>query len=136
MKKIILFLLVIIIVFTACDLVAPLDLEEIDRTNEYDPEGEDFSGTETVDTDGDGISSWEDVDEIQIEGSDEEIVYIDINSIVLIIKQLNPEVITAYRIQISTDNNFASNIVLDEPALDSNEFTVPAGTLANNTTYY
>ena len=66
MKKIILFLLVLLLAFTTCDIFSPVDLEELDRTNEYDPESEDFSGTVTVDTDGDGIADISDPDEINL----------------------------------------------------------------------
>ncbi len=125
MKKILILTLLILIIMTSCrDIINPVD-----------PESDNYVGFESLDYDGDGIGSYEDVDEIAIAGPENGIVITDTASTVLIIQLLNPEVVTFYRIQISTDSSFVSN-VFDSSTLTSNVFTVPAGTLANNTTYY
>ena len=104
--------------------------------NPVDPEAENYVGVESVDLDGDGVGSYEDVDEIVIKNPSDGAVIFDIVNFKLIIQPLNPEKITKYHIQISTSSSFVSNIVFDDSTLTSNEFTVPAGILANNTSYY
>ena len=103
--------------------------------NPVDPGSDTYTGVESVDFDGDGVGSYEDVDEIVIEGPVDGVVIMETASPILTIQLLNPEVITFYRIQISTDISFVSN-VFESSILTSNVFTVPAGTLANHTTYY
>jgi formylglycine-generating enzyme len=127
MKKSIVLIIVFSILFITCN-------NHI-FDNPVDPESEDFSGAESVDTDGDGNGLYEDVDEIVIEGPKDRIIITDTASPVLTIQLLNPEVVTAYHIQISIDSDFIYNIVLDDNTLSSNVFTITAGTLANNTTY-
>jgi len=104
--------------------------------NPVDPESDLYIGHESIDNDGDGIGSYEDVDEITIARPSDGVSITDGTNPELTIQLLNPEVITAYRIQISTDSTFLSNIIFDDDSLLSNIFNVPAGTLANNTTYY
>jgi formylglycine-generating enzyme required for sulfatase activity len=128
MKKSIILIIVFSILFITCNNHV--------FDNPVDPESEDYSGVDSVDTDGDGIGSYEDVDEVAIEGPVDGTVITDTAIPILSIQLLNPEVVTAYHIQISTDSGFSSNIVLDDSTLTSNILTVPAGTLANNTTYY
>jgi len=125
MKKSILILIVLSILFVTCDNHV--------FDNPVDPGSDTYTGVESEDFDGDGIGSYEDVDEIAITEPVDGVVITDTASPVLTIQLLNPEV---YRIQISTVSNFASDIVFDSATLTSNVFAVPAGILANNTTYY
>ena len=104
--------------------------------NPVDPESDNYMGIESVDRDGDGVGSYEDVDEIAITDPVGGIVITDTASPTLTVQLLNPEVITFYRIQISTESDFTSDIVFDNSTLTSNIYTVPAGVFTNNTTYF
>ena len=124
MKKSIGIIVILAILLVTCKN-HPLD-------NPVDPESDNYVGFEFLDPDGDGIGSWEDVDDITIYEPADGTIISDTASPVLTIQLLNPELVTTYHIQISTDISFASNIVFDKSTLTSNVFTVPAGTLYGN----
>lgn len=104
--------------------------------NPIDPEAENFIGAASIDTDGDGIGQWEDVDEIRaLEPADGSILATVSPTFTL--TQFNPAVVTRYRFQVATEPEFGpGSVVWDRSDASSNSVTLPLGYLENHRLYY
>ncbi len=110
--------------------------EDDEFNNPVDPESPNYNGVPSVDLDGDGISSYIDVDDIIIISPADGTVTSD-GTPPLIVYKFNPSLVETYHIQISTsENNFENNIVHQNNNISSNYYAIPSGVLEINTTYY
>lgn len=103
--------------------------------NPVDPEGDEYVGYESVDSDGDGIGSYDDVDEISLLRPENDTT-LDTVIPTLVVYQFNPDKITAYHIQINTSSDFTGTMILDKEDYPSNSCIVPTGKLLDFETYY
>jgi len=82
-------------------------------TNILDPESDDYIGFPSIDLDGDGIGQYDDVDEIELISPDDRAV-LNKFPITLSTNLFNPEKVTKYRIQVSSNMYFdLQSIVYD-----------------------
>ena len=132
--KTLLFLIIILILSFGINCVQfP---EDVEFNNPVDPEAPNYVGIPSVDLDGDGISSYYDVDDITILSPADGTVTSD-GTPTLVIYKFNPSLVKRYYIQVSTsENDFENNIVHENDNISSNYYAIPAGVLENHTTYY
>ncbi len=110
--------------------------ENVEFNNPVDPEAPNYVGMPSVDIDGDGISSYYDVDDITILSPADGTITSD-GTPTLVVYKFNPSLVKRYCIRISTSkNDFDNNIVHENDNISSNFYAIPAGVLENNTTYY
>jgi hypothetical protein len=101
-----------------------------------DPESANYSGTPSVDKDGDNIGQYADVDEIVLlspaNGST-----VNTGIPTLTVYKFNPTKIKQYWVQIASSNSdFAGNIVYEKNDCSSNIYNMPPAQLLNYSTYY
>ena len=110
--------------------------EDDEFNNPVDPEAPNYNGVPSVDLDGDGISAYIDVDDIILISPADGTVTSD-GTPTLIVYKFDPSLVKRYHIQISTsENDFENYIVHQNPNISINYYSIPAGVLENNTTYY
>ncbi len=110
--------------------------EDVEFNNPVDPEAPNYVGIPSVDLDGDGISSYIDVDDIIIISPADGTVTSD-GTPTLIVYKFDPSLVKRYYIQVSTsENDFENNIVHENDNISTHFYAIPAGILENNTTYY
>jgi hypothetical protein len=125
-------LLIVILLVTSCN-----DLFKWTLDNPVDPDSDSYIGTPSTDIDGDGIGSYEDVDDIILESPISGSV-ISENGVSLVVNKFNPDHVNRYWIQIATDeSDFENTLVLDKDDWDNHEYPITFGyNILNNTNYY
>ena len=110
--------------------------EDVEFNNPVDPEAPNYVGIPSVDLDGDGISSYYDVDDITILSPADGTVTSD-GTPTLVVYKFNPSLVKRYHIRISTsESDFENNIVHENDNIPTYFYAIPPGVLENNTTYY
>jgi FG-GAP repeat/Divergent InlB B-repeat domain len=125
-------LFVVIIFVTSCDNMFGWNMD-----NPIDPDSEQYIGTPSIDRDGDGIGSYEDIDEIELVSPSSGSIIAD-SSRSLSISEIKPGLIKRYWIQIATDkSDFENTLVLDNNNWEKSEYPITLDySLLDNTTYY
>ncbi len=110
--------------------------EDVVFNNPVDPEAPNYVGVPSVDLDGDGISSYYDVDDITILSPADGTITSD-GTPTLVVYKFNPSLVQRYCIRVSiSESDFENNIVHENDNISSNYYAIPVGVLENNTTYY
>ncbi len=127
--------LLLVLLAVCCSLLVqcPMPWHEFD--NPVDPKSLNYIGKPSQDNDGNGVPQYIDVEEIELVAPVQDAV-LDTLAPVLETYRFNPELVKRYWLQIATVSTCASGIVYNNDALSSSQFTVPPGTLNNNTTYF
>ena len=105
-------------------------------SNPLDPDSEDYIGRESLDSDGDGIGQWEDVDEV-VGRSPADGATVNTLTPTVSVVEFNPQKVKRYWIQVSlSGSRFESGMVFTKDDYPSHECAIPSGKLENGTRYY
>ena len=121
-------------VFAACDVFSPADLDSIVFDNPVDPDSTAYCGVLSADADGDAIGDYMDADEIiLLEPADG--AELTTGTPELSMRAKSQTVAVSYGFIVS-ENSDLSEPLIDEADLDSPVYTATLGVLTNGVTYY